>query len=83
MWLESEFHLQNKEDVHRADLIICCDTTQFPELELIGPQLKPHGEQVLKKDICLSLYPKLVYVLCYIGCITCACATCTTILKNH
>ena len=64
------------------DVIIYCNTNQFPALPFCGPHSKPHGAMGLSKNYHLRFYPKLGNGVCEIRCIPCDCVECTSMLDK-
>ena len=81
-WTAREYNVQDNADVSHKDVIIYCDTNQFPELPFCGPHQKPHGARGLSKQYNLLLDPKLGHGICVIFRILCACVTCTSMIDQ-
>ena len=81
-WTDIQYHVQGNADVAHQDVIIYCNTNQFPALTFCGPYSKPHSARELRKYYLLRFDPKLGNGVCAIRCITCACVACTSMLDK-
>ena len=79
---ERQYHVQDNADVAHRDVIIYCNTNQFPELPFCGPHYKPHEKRGLSKHYHLRFDPKIVNGIYAIIRIPCACVVCTSILDK-
>ena len=81
-WTDRQYHEQDNAHVTHQDVIMYCNTNQFPELPFCGPHSKPHGARGFSKHYHLRFYPKLGNGICVIRCIPCAFVACASMLDN-
>ena len=58
-WTDIQYHVQDNADVANKDVIMYCNTNQFPELPFCGPHSKPHGARGMIKHYCFRFDPKI------------------------
>ena len=81
-WTERKYHVNTNAAVELKDVIMHCNTNQFPALPLCGPHSKPHGARGLGKHYHLRFDPNLGTGLCVIIRIPCECVACTSMLDK-
>ena len=81
-WTYGQYHVQDNVDVVYKDIIMYCNTNQFPALPFCVPYSKPHGARGLSNHYHFRFYSKLGNGVCAIICISCACVACTSILDK-
>ena len=81
-WIDRQYHVQDNADVSHQDVIMYCNTNQFPASSFCGTHYKPHGARVLSKHYHLRFDPKRGNDICAICRISCACVACTSTLDK-
>ena len=57
-WTDIQYHVQDNDDIAHQDVIIYCNTNQFPELTFCGPHSKTNGTRGLSKNYYLRFDTK-------------------------
>ena len=81
-WKDRQYNVKDNADVTHHDVIMYCNTNQFPELSFCGLNSKPHGAMGLSKHYYLLFDPKLCHGICEILSIPCDCVACSSILDK-
>ena len=81
-WIERNYHVQDNAAVEIKDVIIYCNTNQFPELLFSGPHSKPHGARGVSKHYQFRFDTKIGMGVCTIIRIPCACVACTSMIDK-
>ena len=66
-WTDRQYPVQDNADVEHKDMIMYCNTNQFPELSFYVPHSKIHGARGLSKHYNFRFDPKMCnfpYNLC-------------------
>ena len=79
-WIDRQYHVQDNANIAHQDVIIYCNTNQFPALSFCVTHSKPHGARGLINHYHLSFDPKLVNGICTIHRIPCVYVACTSML---
>ena len=81
-WADIQYYVQDNADVAHQDMIMYCNTNEFPELLFCCPYYKPYGARGSSKNYHLRFDQKLGNGTCAIRRIPCACVTCTSMLNK-
>ena len=81
-WTDTQYHIQYNAAVENQNVIMYCNTSQFPELSFFGPHYKPNVAKGLINHYHFLFDPKLGMGICAIFRIPCACVACTSMLDK-
>ena len=81
-WTDRQYHVQDNANVAHQDVIIYCNTNQFPALPFCGPYSKPHGARGLSNHYHSRFYSKLGNGIFSILRIPCACVAYASMLDK-
>ena len=81
-WTDKQYHVKYNSSVAHKDVIIYCNTNQFPSLPFCDTHSKPHGSSGFINHYHFRFDTKLGNGLYVILRIPCACVACTSMLDK-
>ena len=81
-WTYRQYHVQDNADVEHQDVIMYCNTNQFPELPFCCLHSKPHGASGLSNHYHLRFDTRLGMGVCEIRRIPCDCVACKSMIDK-